>query len=518
MLAALFLLMPLSAEAAIVQGANAGTDQSAINVGQGYGGVCFTVDVPLDIRSVSVGLENSGNSLAASMFNLFNADDSTVVWQFGSGDSRTNHGTYLSIATTTSFHLYPAEYCLGSGANNGSEFVVGSASDGGIYSNAVGFTLTQLVNETRPSNITGFGSANYSLCDAFEVCPITTVTPSGPVYNTHITWLNPAVASPATSTASTSINFRFEYYINSSQTDASVLTNLLVLNCPQSYTVDANCDHFVSTSTLQVDTLATMEVFGVARRQGFTVGVASLWNGVEEVRTCSWYEFWCTPESPIQVAVTANRYNVASTTIPADIPLLTQEALEGGIGAASCGQIGPTTIFDFDNYATSTGWAMLCLGSIVSRLTIPDASSTAATLMQFKQGVLYKAPWGYATLAYDSLAGNAPTSTLPTLTFTYEEELNLPISGTVVDFSPWAGLEAAVTKLHTPVAGSPDSDFLDDMLYYWNFLCYLAFGAWILREVWGWTEYHETPSQRDHKANNDWTKDHRYKSTPNRRF
>lgn len=136
-------------------------------------------------------------------------------------------------------------------------------------------------------------------------------------FNSRISWINPPKQSPSATTTSRTINFEFSYYLNSaSSTDIS---KMILSLCPLSYPND-DCQK-VDVGNVIEDSLETISTTTTTLRDGYYLGIVSFWNGVSESTTCSWWEFWCEAEQVKVYNSVSNNFNVATTTIEADIPI-----------------------------------------------------------------------------------------------------------------------------------------------------------------------------------------------------
>lgn len=133
---------------------------------------------------------------------------------------------------------------------------------------------------------------------------------------TRINWI-----SPIATTTSRTINFSFEYYLNTDTDPFDVNGNILLNLCSLSYP-NEDCQHVTVTTDVQANILSVANVIATTTRDGFYLGTVNFWNGVSEnVDECSWWDFGCEPSQIILGKGTSSRFNVATTTISADIPV-----------------------------------------------------------------------------------------------------------------------------------------------------------------------------------------------------
>jgi len=101
---------------------------------------------------------------------------------------------------------------------------------------------------------------------------------------------------------------------------------------------------------------------------------------------------------------------------------------------------------------------------------------------QYAHVLLSCVPWGYATRVYVILTSDTSTSTLPSIAVSVPSEL--PGGGEIIDFTPWAGIEAAVTKIDETEVETIDGSPLAMFEFYWNIMWSLVFAFWLMREFY----------------------------------
>lgn len=100
---------------------------------------------------------------------------------------------------------------------------------------------------------------------------------------------------------------------------------------------------------------------------------------------------------------------------------------------------------------------MQCFAGIMSYLFVPSPDQMSLTVQQIRSGILYNAPWGYATRFVDILQ-NTSTSTLPTFT------AYVPISATAstsLTYDPGDMLDGAASLLDSINANGTDKNAKD---------------------------------------------------------
>jgi len=142
-------------------------------------------------------------------------------------------------------------------------------------------------------------------------------TPPNTNFNSRIIWVNPPKQTPSATTTSRTIDFEFNYYLNSaSSTDAS---KIILSLCPLSYPND-DCQK-IDVGDITPDSYENISTTTTTNRDGYYLGIVSFWNGVEEATTCSWWEFWCEAEQVKIYNSVANNFNVATTSLEVELPI-----------------------------------------------------------------------------------------------------------------------------------------------------------------------------------------------------
>jgi len=114
----------------------------------------------------------------------------------------------------------------------------------------------------------------------------------------------------------------------------------------------------------------------------------------------------------------------------------------------------------------------------LSGLMIPDKGKMEELFEDFKQGIVYKFPWGYG-FRFFALATGATTSTPPVLGFSVPDDEFFPPSlrNKAVSFDPWQALSS--TSPLTTADGFGQGNLMDTVMPYWNIIIYgmVVFGV-----------------------------------------
>lgn len=133
----------------------------------------------------------------------------------------------------------------------------------------------------------------------------------------------------------------------------------------------------------------------------------------------------------------------------------------------------------------SIGSSLLnCIGGLASALFVPDQQQVSLIVDKFRQDFLYKMPWGYATLVSDAFSATTTTA-LPDYALTVPS--SLPMAGHTLDLTPWDAMDSALNRVDTATIETIDGSPLDQFLYWWNILWYLAFAFWLVRELYNFS-------------------------------
>lgn len=216
----------------------------------------------------------------------------------------------------------------------------------------------------------------------WSIIPCQLVPPST---QTRIEWVEP---EDNEETASRTIDFEFNYYLNSSTPGASEYSHILLQLYPLSYPNDPAQRVTVVSSTTQ-NSLENVTVNATTERDGYYLGLVSYWNGETEAEDCAWWEIFGCQEVSVIVGPTYKRnFNAATTTIAADVPpYLTQTF------ASTCDSLGLDNIFDID--------ALLC--NTFGYLFVPSFTAYEDLSNQFDQALSNKIPFAYFYIANEKI-------------------------------------------------------------------------------------------------------------------
>ena len=241
---------------------------------------------------------SSGNYTGISNCSTYGSYGFKIFYEDNSGNDTTINKSIGTICSTTNqnFEAWAGTY------GNGKYYTI-------LYPNSTDYNAdndTYFVNFTRTAG----------------TWSVSSVEPSEPDINTttRITWINPPKISPSATTTSRTIDFEFEYYLNTT-TDPQTNNNntkIALSLCPISYP-DDECQIFTMEDEVIPNELTNISLSQTTNRDGYYLGLLYFWNGVSENTECPWWNFLC-EETTIQTSHTNNNnFNVATTTIQADI-------------------------------------------------------------------------------------------------------------------------------------------------------------------------------------------------------
>jgi len=121
----------------------------------------------------------------------------------------------------------------------------------------------------------------------------------------------------------------------------------------------------------------------------------------------------------------------------------------------------------------------LCIAQYILATFIPTSDIFASEIKSLLKTIIYLPPWGYGTMVYTTLL-NPATTTVPTLSLSFLE--GTPGENITMTLNVTEGITMFNNTLNassTSYAGT----YGEQLLYYWNWLWYILFGIWIIREV-----------------------------------
>lgn len=181
------------------------------------------------------------------------------------------------------------------------------------------YAFRTLVNGSPTPSLYVYGQGDYS--SGTDVEDMYLQVNSGITNtNTRLEWVNPPKTNPSATTSTSTIAFEFNYYINSATSSPENLSHIILSLCPLSYPND-DCQKETITASTTWDSFQNVTQTITTNRMGFYLAIVSFWNGVEEVTDCSWWQVFCNEETPVLSFSVSNSFNVATTTIPTDLPL-----------------------------------------------------------------------------------------------------------------------------------------------------------------------------------------------------
>lgn len=265
----------------------------------------------------------------------------------------------------------------------------------------------------------GFVCATTTTGSDWSIIPCALVPPST---QTRIEWVNPPVQNPSATTTSRTIDFEFDYYLNSTTPSADLYTHILLQLYPLSYPNDPAQRVTVTSSVVQ-NSLENVSVEATTLRDGYYLGMVSFWNGEEEAEECNWWDFFGCQETQVIVGPTyKNNFNAATTTIAADAPPFLTETF-----ASSCESLSLENVFDLD--------ALLC--NTLGYLFVPSFTAYEDLSQQFDQVLSNKIPFAYFYVANEKITMVTSGESLEETDITVS--LGDPFGGSITMFSWEAG-------------------------------------------------------------------------------
>jgi len=139
--------------------------------------------------------------------------------------------------------------------------------------------------------------------------------PEDPFLNSS-TYIN--ITAPTSTTASRTFDVDFNYQMLDNYPQADEFSHILFTLCARSYSNDECIKFSTTTASLNSSHSSTIELTAV--RDGYHLLLANFWNGVSENTDCPWWNIFCEEETSLVGVGTSVNFNVATTTIDADVP------------------------------------------------------------------------------------------------------------------------------------------------------------------------------------------------------
>lgn len=179
--------------------------------------------------------------------------------------------------------------------------------------------------------VTGSSFSRSSVIDNFFI----NTDYEEPVGNTFLKIDNPLEGG---NTASTTFDISFTYTLDDRVAGAENFDYIKFTACSRFYQNEP-CKTESYETSYGVDNMDTITM--TTDWSGWSYLVASFWNGVEEDVTCPWWNFTCQEEEVLIGASDSINFNIATTTIDADVPdwILDGDfcgAMESDIGNGFC--------------------------------------------------------------------------------------------------------------------------------------------------------------------------------------
>lgn len=155
--------------------------------------------------------------------------------------------------------------------------------------------------------------------------------------------------------------------------------------------------------------------------------------------------------------------------------------------------LGPNGIFEesldctFD-LSSSIGFNIFsdlstCITSIAYRIVVPDSTSLTFLLSSLRDGILVKAPFGYATRLYDIFQASTTPATLPSTATVIPSYL--PGAGTSIDFDVFTQIPIAIETIEAQSVPTMTGNPMTNFLYWWEILWKIVFIMWVIKQFYG---------------------------------
>lgn len=159
--------------------------------------------------------------------------------------------------------------------------------------------------------------------------------------DTRIVWVSPPPTNQA-STTSRTFDVEFDYYFNTLQSDPATFDYILLQMYPLAYP-SYPPERFTVENPLVHDSLTSVSFEVTTQNDGYYMGILSYWNGVPQNVECAWYDIFCTEDQVVVGISASNKFNVATTTIAAEVPPYLRQSLSD-----SCTEIESTWVLGLD--------------------------------------------------------------------------------------------------------------------------------------------------------------------------
>lgn len=451
--------------------------------GTGHTGAMGTTSM----RARITGTNNATNDVVIQMFEYSNSNYTT----FTNGWSCV---AQADVQSSPSFNNSVWYSCVLSGTFNSSRYyalnIIGSGPgspefDGYAFGSDDPNSYTNGYATTTNASVGGVHGPYLPIQDfAFYIG----TTPPPDTFVTQIKSYSPVTGSYATTSTSTTISFTVQ--INENDIGASleycfsslnnILTDEIIYGdgCDDTYSWQFNSEGEFTVSTTTPVILNQIGTYQYTAH--LAAPCANNWfdDLIDSFLARSSCPKIFTPSPTIVTGVEAT-LNMGGGTVLGNAVVNTLNAADAFLLAANDSSTSSPLV--------ACNAIILGAGSVpdcIYALIIPSPQQIGSVMTNFKNDVMLKAPWGYATRVYTLLSGDVATTTLPSL------EVTLPsiagnYEGMSIDFTPWSDLAGPGSYLATFVPEDASEPILDTFLGYWATFCYIAFGIWFLSRLWG---------------------------------
>jgi len=255
------------------------------------------------------------------------------------------------------------------------------------------------------------------------------------------------ILTPPPDVASTTFDVTYRYSIATTTDYTHIRFSLCALSYPSDDCV------ITSTSPVTVGEVVEESFELTSERMGYHLLLVNFWNGVDETVTCdcAWWDFQCqilcTPEVVMIGTGDSVNFNIATTTIVADVPLWIEN-------------------MDFCSGFSGIVDSAMCNG--VAFLFMPSNESFTR-ILNLQKIIAEKQPWGFIPLVFLELQAISATATTPTAV---QVDVGL-FQATMINPT---GIKATMDDL------GMNSDEVSSIII--TFLWFMAIGV-VVRWAWG---------------------------------
>jgi len=158
------------------------------------------------------------------------------------------------------------------------------------------------------------------------------------------------------------------------------------------------------------------------------------------------------------------------------------EALKNAVnlGERIAGRLQSCNFFDFTNLSlTATSSAVGC----ITALLVPTKDDLVQVGTTMREGILAKAPFGYALRIYDLFFASSTVIAVPSITISFPT--GSPGEGQSLTLEVPNNVNNSITYLDEATVPTIDGSPYQSFLYYWETLWYIVFAFWAMAEIIG---------------------------------